>query len=242
MKKCLIFFSFLLGFNVNSQNKSLDTVAVRVLDRMAEFIGGLGAVSFTADISTDVEKGKYGSIKEYSTAQVFMVGPDKMHVQSNGSDGHKGYWYNGETLVYYSFNENNYSVVEAPSDIITMMDSINRAYNIEFPAADIFFPDIVDVVIENFDHIVYLGEKEIEGENCLHIQAVNKDMNLQLWISNDAFYLPLKYLIIHKDNNTQFEVTFLNWDINPDLPSEMFSFDPPPNARNIAIMANELPE
>ena len=68
--------------------------------------------------------------------------------------------------------------------------------------------------------------------------ATNKDISLQLWIANDAYFLPKKYVIIDKkDEFKQYAITFTEWDLNPDLPEALFSFDPPPNARNIAIMA-----
>ena len=239
-KSVLSILLLLISFNFHGQNieNTIDTIAVSLLDRMAGVIGGLGSVSFQAEISKDVKKAKYGLVKEYSSTEVYMVGPDKMHVQSNGTDGHKGYWYNGETLVYYSFKENNYSVVDAPSDIISMIDSINTNFGIEFPAADLFYPDLVDTVIRDFDHISYLGEEEINGVNCFHIMAVNEVTNIQLWITDDAFFLPEKFLVIYKDDqNIQYEVDFTKWKLNPDLPEEIFSFEPPPGARNIAIMA-----
>ncbi|MCP9200154.1 DUF2092 domain-containing protein [Gramella sp. GC03-9] len=241
MKKSMIFLFLVCNLSVHSQNeKTLDTVAVRILDRMADFIGGLNAVSFTATIAQDVEDSKYGLVKEFSENQVYMVGPDKMHVQVDGTYGHKGYWYNGESLVYYSFDENNYSVVDAPGDIVSMMDSIHRNFEIEFPAADVFFPDFVDLLLESFDHIEYLGEKEVDGLKCFHIMAVNESSNVQLWISNDAFFLPQRFLIVHKDEDyKQYLVNFTNWEVNPGLPVEMFSFEPPPNAKNIAIMATK---
>ncbi|MCH4822944.1 DUF2092 domain-containing protein [Gramella lutea] len=234
----LVFFSFnLFG---QAEKTSLDTMAVKILDRMADFIGGLESVSFTANISQDVEQNRYGLVKEFSKDEVFMIGPDKMHVHSNGTDGHKGYWYNGESLVYYSFKENNYSVVDAPSDIVTMMDSINYAFEIEFPAADIFYPDFVDTIIVNFDHIEYLGNKNVNGVDCFQIMAVNENTNFQIWITNDGFFLPERFVIIHKDDDfKQYQVNFTNWDINPILPTEMFSFEPPPGAKNIAIMTTK---
>lgn len=241
MKK--IFFLLVILFNlpVSAQVENRpDTTAVKILDRMSDFIGGLEAVSFTANISQDVEENRYGLVKEFSEDEVFMVGPDKMHVQSNGTNGHRGYWYNGESLVYYSFKENNYSVVDAPSDIITMIDSIHNTFDIEFPAADIFYPDFVDTIIENFDHIDYLGKKELNGREVFHIMAVNENTNFQIWVANDGFFLPERFVIIHKDDAfKQYEVIFTNWNINPDLPLEMFSFEPPPNAKNIAIMTTK---
>ena len=231
----------MMNLSSYSQDKnSIDTTAVRILDRMTELIGGMESLSFTADISQDVEGNKLGLVKEFSKTEVYMVGPDKMHVQSNGTSGHRGYWYNGETLVYYSFNENNYSVVDAPSDIISMVDSIHQTFDIEFPAADIFYPGLVNTILENFENIDYLGEKMINGVNCFHILATSDTTNLQFWITNDAFFLPERFVITHLDDrHKQYEVNFTNWEINPILPEEMFSFEPPPKAKNIAIMATK---
>ena len=135
-------------------------------------------------------------------------------------------------------------MIDAPSDIITMIDSININFGIEFPAADLFYPDIVDTVIQDFDHISNLGEEVINGVNCFHVIAVNEFTNIQLWITDDAFFLPEKFLVIYKDEeNIQYEVDFTKWKLNPDIPEEIFSFEPPPGARNIAIMAKtENPE
>ena len=88
-------FSILLlfiSFNFYGQNKesTIDTIAVSILDRMSGIIGGLSSVSYEAEISMDVNKAKYGLVKEFSNIEVYMAGPDKMHVQSNTTDGHKG--------------------------------------------------------------------------------------------------------------------------------------------------------
>ena len=109
MKKCLIFIFLLINIPSFSQDdQSIDSLAVQVLDRMAEFIGGMNSVSFTANITQDVDGSKFGLVKEFSRNEVYMVGPDKMHVQSIGTDGHRGYWYNGESLVYYANGIQNY--------------------------------------------------------------------------------------------------------------------------------------
>ena len=63
-------------------------------------------------------------------------------------------------------------------------------------------------------------------------------MEVQYWISNDAYFLPKRYLIIYKDKeNMQFEGTFSDWKLNPDIPDTVFEFNPPPKANQIKIMA-----
>lgn len=77
----------------NSQEANSDASAVMILDRMTSVIGELESCSFTLESSNDVEVYPYGLVKQFTHSEVYLVGPDKMLVQSRGKDGHVGYWY-----------------------------------------------------------------------------------------------------------------------------------------------------
>ncbi len=236
MKHYFFILIFFISFCFQAQNKRVDSVAIAILDRMTDIIGDLNSCSFQLERSLDV-KNEFGWEKKYSIDEVYLQAPNKMLVEIEENQDHRGYWYNGELLVYYSFKENNYSVLEAPSTIIDMIDGIHQNFGIEFPAADIFYPEFTKDLMVEYDNIIYLGEKEIDGQVCYHIMAVDKNINLQLWISNSSYMLPKKMVVINKDeNNKQYEVTFKNWQLNQEIPSTLFDFTPPPNAKNISIM------
>ena len=222
-----------------SQTASYDSIAALLLDRMASVIGDLQSCSFTASISQDTRDQENRLIQENRSEVVHMYGPDKMMVNSYGPKGHREYWYNGTQLAYYSHEENNYGIIEAPATIIAAIDQVNTKYAIEFPAADFFYPAFTDDLIESADKVTYLGKAQIGGKECFHILASGKEQNIQIWISNDAFNLPAKYLIqYHKvDGDSQYEATFSDWQINPELPMAMFEFMPPPGSNKIRIMS-----
>jgi hypothetical protein len=77
------------------------------------------------------------------------------------------------------------------------------------------------------------------GKNCFHIIATNKESSFQIWITADAFNLPLRYTVVSRNlnGNPQYEGTFSEWQINPDLPSSMFNFLPPPGAAKIRMLS-----
>jgi hypothetical protein len=204
---------------------------------MTDVIGELNSCSYNLSVSVD-KPGPYGLEKHFSESEVYMVGPDKMLVQSVGQDYHKGYWYNGKHMVYYSYRENNYSVVDAPDNIIKTIDTIHANYGVEFPAADFFYPALTDDILEDFTTVKFLGHTTINGKDCFHILADSDKLGFQVWISNDALTLPTKFVITYKDKSSQrqYEGTFTNWQINPDLPAAIFEFNPPPEAKQIAIL------
>jgi hypothetical protein len=238
MKKVVFGVLFvLMGFGTMAQSERVDTIAVMVLDRMSEVIGDLTSVSFDLSSSYDEIDQDFGMVRHSGNSEVYMTGPDKMLIHTTGDKGHRGFWYNGREIVFYSFDENNYAVVEAPADIMSTIDTIHKTYGIEFPAADFFYPTFTDDLLEAFNTIVFLGIKQVAGKECFHILASNPEMRIQFWIANDAYNLPVRFLITYTNKgNIQYEGTFSNWKINPDIPGAIYEFLPPPNANMVILI------
>src|SRR5512133_1102776 len=133
MKKLLLCLFFLgLVISSRSQEKSYDTMAIVVLDHMSAIIGDLGSCRFTLDVESDVSDPILGTVTKHNVSNVWLSGPDKLLIESRGDKGHRGFWYNGQTLTWYSFSENNYVVIPVPNRTIAMIDSVNDTYGIDF--------------------------------------------------------------------------------------------------------------
>ena len=239
MKKIFFILLFIMSLQTFAQESRFDSTAILILDKMSSVIGDLSSCGYTLNTSIDQIDVELGLIKQFTKHQVYMVGPDKMLVDSRGEKGHRGFWYNGSQLSYYSYTENNYAVIDAPSNIISTIDTVNKTYGIEFPAADFFYPTFTDDLIENNDEIVFVGKSIIDDKDCFHIIAKNSAMSIQIWISDDALFLPVRMVIVYYDvnPNQQYETTFSNWQINPELPNAMFEFSPPPDANRLKLVA-----
>lgn len=224
----------------NAQEARIDTAAVVILDRMGRVIGDLESCGYQLSTSRDVmEVYALGYVKHFDEHEIFMVGPDKMLVNSRGDKGHQGVWYNGSQIAFYSYDENNYALIDAPSDIISMIDSVNHTFGVDFPAADFFYPTFTDDLIDNFDYLRFLGTSVVDGQNSFHIVAKNDEMSVQIWISDDAYLLPVKMVIAYLDETPTryYEASFSDWQLNPVLPGVMFEFSPPLSAKQIRIVA-----
>jgi len=228
-----------LSFSAYAQESKIDTTAVMILDRMADMIGELNSCGYTLHTSNDVIDVELGPVKYFNVHNVYMVGPDKMLINSKGVKGHQGYWYNGKQMAYYSYTQNNYAIIDAPSNIVAAIDTVNKTYGIDFPAADFFYPSFTDDLIEQNDEIIYVGKTSINEKDCFHIISRNEIMSTQIWISDDALFLPLKMVIVYYDQNPnlQYEATFSDWKINPELPNIMFDFTPPEGANLLKLIA-----
>ena len=224
---------------VTAQSKKYDTLAILIIDRMTDVIGDLESCSFKLNTSNDINESSQGLVKYFSDYEVFMSGPDKMLINAHGHRGHRQFMYNGERLAYYSFDENNYGILPTPSSIIKMIDNLNDHYDIEFPAADFFYPAFTDDLLQNSDSLRFLGMERIGSNEYFHIISFSKEMNIQFWINNDAYNLPARFSITYKnkEGNPQYLALFSEWQLNPKLPSAMFDFLPPPGATMVRIMS-----
>jgi len=241
-----ILLSGLLLFGVcstaHAQAAAHDSVAVMILDRMADTIGEMHSCTYHLETAQDVQDADLGgTVKRHRSHDVSMVGPDKMLVQSKGEGGHRGYWYDGTQLSYYSYDENNFATVPAPATIIATIDSLHNAYGIDFPAADFIYPTFVTDLLAQSDRVIYRGMSTIGGKECLQIATRGPSQDVQIWIANDAMMLPVKYVIREhaKPEIVEYEGEFSAWQVNPDLPPSIFSFLPPPGAHEVAILSRD---
>jgi len=227
--------SFFLVSCASEDKEQYDTRALESLDAMSEAIGELGACSYTLNDVNVLEDGT----KYYNQHDVYMRGPDKMYVHSVGTKGDRSTWYDGSTLAYYSFDKNTYATVEAPDSIMKMIDHINEKYGIDFPAADFFYPDFTDDVLDNFDHVLFMGDETINGLESTSVLASNDKDIVQVWIDK-ATNLPVKFLIDSKASTAEFYVaTFSNFRVNPDLPDLLFEINAPINSESIDLTPSE---
>jgi hypothetical protein len=239
MRKLLICLVFLgLAVSVHSQEKSYDTLAIVVLDHMSAIIGDLNSCRFTLNAEIDVTDAQLGTVTSHEVSNVWFSGPGKMVIEIWGDKGHRGFWYSNSSLTWYSFTENNFVVIPVPDHTIAMIDSVNDTYGIDFPAADFFYPTLTDDLIGASDYIAFQGRTKIGDQTCFQVVATNKEMTVQLWISDEVLFLPLKLVIVYngKSNTRRYEATFSDWQLNPLLPDAMFEFALPPGAHQVSIL------
>jgi len=220
-----------------AQRRNIDTIAVAILDRMTAMIGDLSSCHVTVKSNYDIRSQHLGLVKHGDEEQLYMQGPDKLLIRSQGDRGERSIYYNGETLIYYSMENNQFASLPFSAPIVEMIDTVNKMYGIDFPAADFFYPSFVDDILSESKNLIYLGMTKVDGKDCFHIAGTTADKTFQFWISDDALTLPLKMVIVYtnRDMNPQYEAVLSDWQINPVLPPALFEFMTPPKAKKIKM-------
>ncbi|HET6999992.1 MAG TPA: DUF2092 domain-containing protein [Puia sp.] len=240
MNKKFLFSVFLClaaAGGVSAQKTNIDTIAVAILDRMTAMIGSLSSCHYMVRSNYDIRSEHLGLVKHGDDEQIYMQGPNKLLIRSQGDRGARSLYYDGETLSYYSLENNQFASIPLTAPIVDMIDTVNKLYGIEFPASDFFYPTFVDDLLSESRSIIYLGMTKVEGKDCYHIAGTTPEMTYQFWISDDALTLPMKMVIVYtsRDMNPQYEATLSDWQVNPVLPLSLFEFMAPPKARKIKM-------
>ncbi|MCX6140861.1 MAG: DUF2092 domain-containing protein [Candidatus Kapabacteria bacterium] len=217
-----------------STQKEHDAAALAVLDSMSAQIGNLNSVSFTVMTTVDHKNGDANVAQRNIQTECYMVGPNKLHLYSDGDSNRVGYWYNGKTLTYYSYAKNTYVAVPAPGTILATIDSVHNAYGVDFPAADFFYPSLSADIATECSVVKMLGKAIIQGVSCDHIMTQSKDATTQIWISRGLYRLPVRLLIEGK-NGERYEATMMNWILDPVLDDEIFEFVVPEGATKTTL-------
>lgn len=222
-----------------AQTKQQDSLAILIVDRMTDVIGGLESCRFVLHTARDMTDTHSLRVKQFIQYEVYMSGKDKMLVNAHGPRGHRELWYHAGQLAHYNRAENNYGILQVPENTIDMIDSVSKMYQLEFPAADFFYPTFTDDLLTHADLLKFLGIVDLHGQECFHILASNKEMSMQFWIANDAYNLPVRLAITYtgQEGHPQYEAAFSQWQLNPLLPVAMFDFQPPPGSARVRILA-----
>lgn len=218
--------------------RRIDTVAVAILDRMSKVIGELGSASVTIKANYDISSRDLGLIKHSDEEQLFLHGPDKLLWMTSGDRGSRDFYFDGKKLSYYSHDKNQYGQIEAPMNVVEMIDTVNKLYGIDFPAADFLYPSFVDDILADSKELAYLGLTRVDGKDCYHIAGKAEDKTFQFWICDDAFSLPVKMVIVYtsREMNPQYEATLTDWKVNPNLPDALFDFSVPHKATRVKLV------
>ena len=209
----------------SSGDGEYDSRAVESLDKLTETIGNMESLSYTVDSYIITENASESG----KTSDVYIKGSNKMFIHNNYTDtrGDKSFWYNGEKFAYFLYKKNEYDILDAPDNILKLIDAINSKYDIYFPAADFLYPTLTDDMMDNYNQILFFGDKKIGPLECIVIEATNEESIVQIWIEKET-NLPHKMIITSKTNENKFyEAIYTNWKTNPKLPDIMFEFQPP---------------
>jgi len=220
---------------------AMDPRAMAALNKMSDYLKTLKSFKITSEISKDEIVDSNMKIQKSASNEMVVRLPDRLfaHIKSDEQD--LQFIYDGATLTLYDIPKKYYATATAPPTVSRTLDAVQARYGIAFPMADFIQMSAQENLLQNLTDAGYIGTSFIDGVECEHVAARQKDVDWQVWIEKDSTPLPRKLVITTKTDATQPQFTArIKWDTTPDIDSNLFSFTPPKDA--VRIKFRRLPK
>ena len=227
-------FAFLAVGKV-SVAKNLDSDAEKILQSMSDYLGSLTTFSMIADVDNEIISKDGQKIQLSSFETIVLARAGKFHAQRKGLFGEMSLTFDGNTLTVYGKSLNAYIQKEVSGTIDDVIRAVEGEIGLNAPGADLLFSDPYAILSAGIESSIYIGIAYVNGIACHHVAFREAKVDWQLWVQAGDQPFPLKYVITSKwaTGAPQYEVRFREWEPNPRIKTDHFSFVVPKDARRL---------
>jgi hypothetical protein len=236
MNRFLIFI-FVIVFSGSAICQSPDAKkGDALLKAMSQKLAAAQSFSFSTTEFHDRLKPNNKRVQLNVTRDVVVRRPNRFWAKYKG-DRDFEFWYDGKMLTIISDTKKIYVQRELPPTLDEALDMLAQRLNVDLPMSDILYSSPYDSFMDNQTHGGFVGKEDIDGASCSHLDYINPAVDWQLWI-NDKSSLPCKLELKYKTDkgNSIYKITFSNWDLKPELKTDLFAAKIPEGYVRIPIL------
>jgi len=213
--------------------KTIDPAADRMVKQMTDYLAGLQAFTLRTSVADEVSLKSGEKIAIMSNADIAVQRPNRLRSLQRGSAAGLGIWYDGQHMTVACKSSDGFQTVAAPPALDAAIDGMRKQFDIDAPGADLLYSRPYDILMEQVVSGRYIGRETIDGIPANHVAFRGDQIDWQMWIKDGPQPLPLRYVITTKDapGHPAFSVQMSDWNTQPSLPPETFSFQPPATAK-----------
>ncbi|MEJ2699212.1 MAG: DUF2092 domain-containing protein [Desulfuromonadales bacterium] len=213
----------------------IEQKALDILKASSDRLASARTMKFTAVVFYE-SPSRPGPALVYTTkSDVTLQRPDKLKVLTPGDGPPSDFYYNGKTMEAFSPAENFVAVSAAPPTIDDMLEAAYKNASIYFPFTDMIVADPYKDISDGLTLAFYIGQSDVIGVTTTDMVAYETGGTfVQVWIgAKDK--LPRMARAVYRNDPLQLrhQVEFSNWQIDPVLPADDFSFPETPGAKRI---------
>ena len=224
-------------------SRLIDPRADELVRKMSELLTSANSFALEAEEIYDEVPEHVPRTQLGNRRHVALRRPDRMVGDTSGDVINRSIWYDGKTFSVLDKEQNAYSTIAVPPTIDGTLDAIFERTGMVIPLADFVYEDVYARLMESVQRGVYLGIHHVGDIACHHLSFEQETIDWQLWIDAGDQPLPRKLVIAYKteDEVPQYAVTIGKWNLNADLPEELFRFEPPEGAERMELFGGPEP-
>ncbi|SEP09650.1 hypothetical protein SAMN02990966_03947 [Rhodospirillales bacterium URHD0017] len=207
--------------------------------RMAEFLAKAQSFSVTIDESFDVVQPSGQKIEFDETRKVTLSRPDKLRIDIQEADGdEQQIRFDGQDLVLFSPKDKVFGKLTRPGNVDGTIYYFVSEMQTRLPLSLLLVTTIAEELQKRVTDISLVEQAAVDGKPTDHLAARTDDLDFQVWIATGDAPVPLRVVITYKKDpgQPQFRATLGQWNFNPKIDPESFTFVPPAGAERVAFM------
>jgi len=214
-----------------------DVEAEALLKKMSDYMTGLKALSADLHIVDEQIMGDGFKLSVLRSGTIKIRHPNKLYVSRKGLLLDQESFFDGSNLVLYGKNIDMIITIPVKGTIDAALDAAADIFDAELPGRDLLTQDIYTPLMEAITESSSLGSIKIGDETCRQLAFRTDEVDYQLWIAEGDQPLPCRYTITTKWTYAapQYTVTFTNWQVNQELPDNIFTFTAPEGTRQATV-------
>ena len=222
----------------------VDPRADELVKQMSDLLASTKSFALEAEETYDEVPEQLPRTQLTNLRHVALRRPDRMVGDVSGDALNRSFWYDGKTLSFLDKEQNSYGTLAVPPTIDGALDAVFDRMGMVVPLADFIYADVYPRLMESVQRGVYLGIHRVGDVACHHLSFEQESIDWQLWIDAGEKPLPRKLSIAYKteDEVPQYSVTIGKWNLNAEVPDELFVFAPPEGAERIEFPTAQEPE
>ena len=220
------------------ETKDIDPLALRVVKAATDPVKDAKAYSFRALVSRDLLGTNDQIITTFSTSEITVQRPNKLHIKFRGRGEPVEMFYDGSgKTVLYSASSKFYTTVDTPTTIDAALTDISKK-GVNIAVRNFLESDPYQSLTEALTTAYAVGSVDLFDEKVYHLAFTEPGAEWQMWVVGGDTPRVKRLEVIDKSNphHTRISVTFFDWDLNPSTSNDMFTFNKPADAKEIEML------
>jgi len=210
--------------------------AMVIVDRMSGFLAGAKSFSVTMDTGFDAVQASGQKIEFGETRQVVLDRPGHLRVDATARDGKKSrVSFDGKDLALFYEQSNVYASDPKTGTVDDAVQYFTEDLGLRLPLAMMLSSKLKDLLEHKVREAAIVEDSFIGGVSCDHLALRGDEADMQVWIAKGDNPLPQRIVITYKREKgaPQFWAQFSHWNLSPEVPDALFTFNPPLGAKKI---------
>jgi len=215
-----------------------DPKALALLRRMSDRLRGARSFTFKARTSREVLVDGGAQATFFNDLRVSVQRPDKVAATRTGDLPEFRFAYDGKTMTAYVPGKGQWASTAAPPSIDAMLLAAYEQARISFPADEVLVADPFVALTKDLTQVAFLGQTTVAGRRTDHVVLASPGMEWQAWLDVKTG-LPVLSAIVYVDDprKPHFSIEYLDWSLDPRLPTSTFTLPRPANAAQLDFSA-----